>query len=716
MGDGVERDGVGPSAHPAFRKDIEGLRAVAVVLVVLDHLVAWPSGGFIGVDVFFVVSGFLITGLLLDETARNGRLSFRGFYARRARRILPAALTVLLAIVVTAHLVFRGVRVAQNVTDAKWALGFTANIHFARVGTDYFAANRAPSLVQHFWSLAVEEQFYLVWPLVILLVLTVAGRAMAKRTSRLSLLAVIAAATVASFAYALTQTSHDPTAAYFSSPARAWELGAGALVAVGATTFPALAPVFGRARGPVSALSLAAIVVSAFLVRSAPGFPAPWAALPVLAATVLIIAGLGGPVGRWGVALTNPLSRYVGRISYSLYLWHWPVILVVATLVPDSPWLKYSIAIFAMSGLSVASYHFVESPIRRLTFRRSAQRRPWLGRLAGARRPALAALTCLAAVVLLSVLVPNPPAPSFASAAGASSVVPRSGPDVARPRPSLATAIKTSLSARTFPDFDPPLDQLGSARGHWGACDGATDETLAQCTFGDQAPDAHVAVVIGDSMALSWLPGIEAALPADQWRIYGLMLEACPAADIPVYDKGHRHYTRCDARHDWVEKTANRLDPQLVILASADDTLGRIADDAIGAKANAEYQAALQQTIAQLHPGSERHVLTLSPPPTTGDLAQCDAAGTTPADCVHHITDRWLTFAATEKAAAAATHTSYRDTHLWFCNAAGYCPAFIGKTVVRWDGQHVTDVYVKSLSTEIRTVVAAAMRNRTVGR
>src|SRR5450631_914041 len=143
----------------SFRKDIEGLRAVAVVLVVLDHLVSWPRAGFVGVDVFFVISGFLITGLLLNESERRGRISIRNFYARRARRILPAALTVLLAVAVAAHLVFRGARVKDTVTDVWWSLGFSANIHFASIGTDYFQANRPPSLVQHFWSLAVEEQF-----------------------------------------------------------------------------------------------------------------------------------------------------------------------------------------------------------------------------------------------------------------------------------------------------------------------------------------------------------------------------------------------------------------------------------------------------------------------------------------------------------------------------------------------------------------------------
>jgi len=132
------------SAPRSFRSDIEGLRAVAVILVVLDHLTGRPSGGFIGVDVFFVLSGFLITGLLLKETEAQGRLSFRGFYARRARRILPASVTVLIAVIMAAHYAFRGVRVRETVTDVWWALGFGANVHFAELGTDYFQANRSP--------------------------------------------------------------------------------------------------------------------------------------------------------------------------------------------------------------------------------------------------------------------------------------------------------------------------------------------------------------------------------------------------------------------------------------------------------------------------------------------------------------------------------------------------------------------------------------------
>ena len=539
--------------------------------------------------------------------------------------------------------------------------------------------------------------------MVILLVLTVAGRRMAKRTARLSLLAVIAAGSVASFVYAVSQTTHNPTAAYFSSPGRAWELGAGALVAVAAASFPSATRMFGRLRGPMSLLGLGGIVVSAFVVPSSGGFPAPWAVLPVLASVLVIVAGLGdAALGNWGLALTNPSSRYVGRISYSLYLWHWPVILIVAALVRDASALKYSIAIFAMVGLSVASYHFVESPIRRLGHRRTK----WF---TGVRRPAVSALACLAMVALLAVLVPRRAEPSFTTAAGVSTRVASTGPNVAQPHRQLAVKIDDSLAATSFPHFDPPLDQLGTARAHWGPCDAATAATLSRCTFGSNARDAKVAVVIGDSMALSWLPGVEAALPAGQWRIYGLMLEACPAADVPVYDKSHRHYTDCDQRHRWVEQEANRLAPQLVILASAEDTLDRLGDDSTGARAAAEYQDGLQKTIESLHPGTQRRVLTLAPPPKAPDLNFCDAAGSAPADCVDHVTDRWTSFAETEQAAAAATHTSYSDTHLWFCNEVGYCPAFVGSTVVRWDGQHVTDVYARLLATEIRTVVDAAM-------
>jgi hypothetical protein len=189
-----------------------------------------------------------------------------------------------------------------------------------------------------------------------------------------------------------------------------------------------------------------------------------------------------------------------------------------------------------------------------------------------------------------------------------------------------------------------------------------------------------------------------------------LTLEACPAAALSVLDVHGAQFGKCDQRHKWVTRQVNRLDPQLVILASTDDTLSRIADGATGATADAEYRTALRRTITALHPSSRRHVLTVSPPPLTNDLALCNTAGSTPADCVRRVSDRWIAFAEAEQAVAAATHTSYADTHLWFCNTAGFCPAFIGTVLVRWDGQHVTAVYARSLASDIRAVIDRATR------
>lgn len=711
---GARRDAVAPPSS-TFRPDIEGLRAVAVVLVVLDHLTGRPGGGFIGVDVFFVLSGFLITGLLLDETSVRGRLSFRGFYARRARRILPAAVSVLAAVVVAAHLAFRGVRARETVTDVWWALGFGANVHFARLGTDYFEANRSPSLVQHFWSLAVEEQFYLLWPVVMVLVLSIAGRRLPERMARLLLLAVIGGASAVSFGWAVRQSASAPAQAYFSTPVRAWELGAGALVAVAASVVPCRFR--HRVRGPLSLAGVTGIALAAVLVRSTSGFPAPEAALPVLATVLVLVAGLGGSVGRWGLLLTNPVSRYVGRISYSLYLWHWPVIVLVAALLPRQTALKSPIAVLLMVGLSVASYHFVERPFRRFSY--GSWSLGWLrGSTRWISRPtavgALASLACVVAGVGLFLTVPPPAHQSFGVPVGdATASVARAAkadPYLARPPATLATAIVTALESDRFPALTPALDELTphSAFDQWQGCNNAI--RLASCSFGSTASSAQVAVVIGDSYAMAWLPAIQAALPADRWRIVGLTQELCPAANIPV-NTGEippAPLPACDGRHRFVLAQTRKLKPALVILASADNTLDRVPGKTSPAAAAPAYQAGMERTIRSLRsPG--RHLLTLSPPPASPNLQACAVAGGVPARCVGKVTERWQLTVAAEAAAAAATRTSYVDTRLWFCNVADYCPAFIGTVPVRWDGAHLTRVFSASLGPELAAVIKRAM-------
>ncbi|MEP6560903.1 MAG: acyltransferase [Nakamurella sp.] len=349
----------------AFRPDIQGLRAVAVILVVCDHLFTWP-GGEVGVDVFFVISGFLITGLLLREHEETGRISWAGFYGRRVRRIIPAATVCLVTAVAVSYLIYRTVWFDAIRTDGIWSFFFVSNWHYAEVWTDRAWAGLPISPLAHFWSLSVEEQFYIVWPVLLIIVLRAAGRRVRGRgwSERRILGAVLALVAAGSFSWAIIETAKIPYWAYFSTFSRAWELCIGALLALTAgwlTRVPAWArPVLLHA-------GLAAIVASLVLIGPTSAFPGPWAALPVIGAALVVASGIGGQ-SRYALALTNPVSVYVGKISYSLYLWHLPVIVMLASVISRDTGWYYVLAIEAMVAFSVTSFYLVENPVRRSTW------------------------------------------------------------------------------------------------------------------------------------------------------------------------------------------------------------------------------------------------------------------------------------------------------------------------------------------------------------
>ncbi|MCW2606048.1 MAG: O-antigen acetylase, partial [Frankiales bacterium] len=329
-----------------FRTDVEGLRAVAVLLVLGDHLFGVPAGGFVGVDVFFVVSGFLITGLLAREAERTGRVRLRAFWLRRVRRLLPTALVVLAVTCVVAQLLFLPVRAAQTARDAVFAAFSAANWRFAALGTDYFSSTRPPSPVQQYWSLAVEEQFYALWPLLVLLLAT---RSASVLRARLTL--AVGVVLVASLAWSAHLSSVSPGAAYFSTATRAHELAAGALLALHVGRAERLSA---RTGAWLSLAGLVGVVASAFLVRPGVPFPGVVALLPVLATVAVLAGGAGGRTGVASRLLSLRVPRYLGRISYSLYLWHWPVTVFGAALRPDRPvWLGPAM-LAASLGLAAA--------------------------------------------------------------------------------------------------------------------------------------------------------------------------------------------------------------------------------------------------------------------------------------------------------------------------------------------------------------------------
>jgi len=350
-----------PTSRAQFRPDIEGLRAIAVGLVILLHAYHEPfTGGFVGVDVFFVISGFLITSLLLKEQKRAGRISISGFYARRVRRILPAAtLVVVITLFATYHwLGFITGNLVAN--DAKWTAIFAANIHFGVVGTDYFGAQLPPSPLQHMWSLGVEEQFYLVWPGVFLVLVLLARGAQHRKALAAALSAIIAV----SLCWSVIQTAVNQTWAYFSPLTRAWELALGALVAV-------LAPFIARtsmAWMPHAAAfaGLTGIALAAVLFTSDTRYPGVAATLPVVGSALLIAAGCANERTIVGRALSVRPMQWFGARSYSLYLWHWPLLIIPAqyattelSALETTGWVLLTVV------ASAITYRLVENPVRR---------------------------------------------------------------------------------------------------------------------------------------------------------------------------------------------------------------------------------------------------------------------------------------------------------------------------------------------------------------
>ena len=692
--------------RPTFRADVEGLRAVAVVLVILDHLAAWPRGGFVGVDVFFVISGYLITGLLLKSAAGPTSVPgyFADFYRRRAKRILPAAIVVLVASWVAANLVFRGARIAQTHTDIWWAFAFLANVHFSNIGTDYFQQSEPASLVQHYWSLAVEEQFYVIWPVVLLICFGLLRLRSRRRYN--SLLAVTGTLTAVSFVLALHESSRDSTAAYFSTVARAWELGAGAMLAILLVQHPKLADRWPRMSGPLSFFALVIIILSASLIRPGTSFPAPAAIGPVLATVVVLFAGAGTRTVRYGWTwpLTNPCSRYVGRVSFSLYLWHWPTIIICSALLGGHTALRYAVSLMAMTGLTILSYHLIEEPFHRPRGAERPDRRTVSGF-------ALAGVALVVAAVGLYTLKPPAQLPPGIAAAATATAQQGVGndPSIASVSAVLSDEIRAAIGATKFPNLSPGLSRLGLGAAQtdvWNGCNTLTS-VIDSCTFGGKvASGKQVALVAGDSVAMNWIPAVRAALKG--WVVVGFARGECPASFVSISGKlagGANAARTCDEHHRSFASVVSALRPNVVILSNTEATLGRLGDGARGAAAVNEYQEGLVQAnrAAAAHGAL---VVDLSPPPVGKSLLACDTAGTVPSDCVSRISAQWLSLATADRAAAQVTHSHYLNTSAWFCSDSEYCPAFVGSTPVMYDGVHLTKAYATVIAPELAAVLA----------
>lgn len=362
-------------AHSGYLPAVDGLRAVAVLSVVGFHAgvpgVPGVSGGFVGVDVFFVISGFLITGLLVREWSDTGRIDLAGFYARRIRRLLPALCVVVAATLGLGQVMLTAVGEQQALASSALATSaFVANIYFWRTQTGYFAGASEELPLLHMWTLAVEEQFYIGWPLVLIIVGVVARRRGLAFAPILA--AILAAATLLSLAACAIVTPIKPTAAFYLTPFRAWQFGFGALVALAAdrvTGWPAIWV------SRLALAGLAAIAVSVTTFTTLTPFPGLTALLPTAGAGLVILAIAVGPKSAATAVLASSPLVAIGKLSYAWYLWHWPLLALARASALGQPDLVRDIGIVLLAlALAAATYVFIESPIR------MGRRGPFAGR------------------------------------------------------------------------------------------------------------------------------------------------------------------------------------------------------------------------------------------------------------------------------------------------------------------------------------------------
>ena len=345
-------------------------RAIAIFLALVYHAgVPGFSGGYVGIEVFFVISGFVITGLLLREREGTGRTSLRSFYGRRVRRIMPAATLVIIVSVIASYALLGPITGNQTANDGRWASIFLINIHFASNGTNYLSAQLPPSVLENYWSLAVEEQFYIVYPTLFLLI----GWWARKGSFRTRLTVVLIAVIVASYTYSITDTLADAQGAYFSLLTRSWELALGALIAVHGRHLQRIPQAWAAA---ASWVGLAVIMVASVTLTGSSVYPGALVAIPTLAAGLVIAAGAAEPA--WGVErlLRRRSFQFVAGISFPLYLWHWPILEIAAQRrgVTSLPVWDNILLLLVAGVLATLTYYLFENPIRH---NRSLATRRW---------------------------------------------------------------------------------------------------------------------------------------------------------------------------------------------------------------------------------------------------------------------------------------------------------------------------------------------------
>lgn len=690
-----------------------------MLLVVLNHL--WPTkltGGFIGVDVFFVISGFLITTHLLGEIRRTHKVDFAQFYARRARRLLPAALVVGLATLAATVIWLPAERWSRIAKEVFASAAYVENWVLSASAVNYYDRSQPATPAQHYWSLSVEEQFYLVWPLALvclawLLTRKTGNRAALRPTALAGALLVLFAV---SFAFSVWQTEADRAAAYFNTFGRMWEFMCGALIAVIA---PAAATWLARrgmtpVRGVAQLLGFGAIAIAALKFSETTVFPGPWALLPVLATALIIVAGPTIP--RWSPTRLAELwpVRYLGDISYSLYLWHWPVIVIMPFMLAREIRFSDRLIMFAVSLiLAVVTKHLIEDPGRKKLFVGARPRRTlWAALISVGVVGALCAALASTAVIAGQREQARIDAAVGAECFGAAALAP--GNNCADPFG--AALFPAGIQSEAPWSANAPECRKAPTERQIMA---GNEPSLLECDFSGTsrgAADPEFKVwLIGDSHAEHWRPAFFDIARANGWRLNTTMQSSCPTTDLPLmqlFDTPVSDEKRGFCA-DWISDVNARIAadaPDLVIVSNY--AWPEHVSDGSSDPLPEQIQRSM---VKQFLPWTEHNtkVVVIRDSPTAGEAigASCVAALQGRENtCLTPMEQALPTDPQFEAAQRLANERVLPiDLTDLFCKD-GTCSGVIGGVPVYFDTDHVSRSYTVSLAPELTNRLSAALQ------
>ena len=708
-----------------FRPDIEGLRALAVLAVLLYHAdLAGFDGGYIGVDVFFVLSGFLITRLLVSEVERTGTVSLSGFWGRRARRLLPASTLVVVVTLVASRFALDPLTQGFAARSALAASGFGANILFWTRGG--YSQLEIPEPLLHFWSLAVEEQFYLFWPIVIV----VLARALRSRLDirRATVAAALVLGGVSLVACILITPDRQPFAFYWL-PTRAWELLVGALLAVAPARAVRVAP-FVRAVLAWIGLLLIGICAVSFE-DPALGFPGSRALVPVLATAAVILGGAHAPAGPVGLLSWQPM-QWIGKRSYAIYLWHFPVlVLAEAEWGPIDAWGRASLLVASVL-VAAASFVLLEDPVRRSAWLAARPGRSLStgALLAGAGMLSAAVALNLgqtlgteevvaAPVIVTSVSPVDSSSGPGSGAAGSADVgsssssaatVPVSTVPATLPPPSQrnsealralaaenAVLLAEAVKATKVPaNLEPSLSRAygDKPRLYTDGCLLDNRETTAgDCAYGELS-SRRTMVLMGDSHAAQWFSAFERVAEEQGWRLVVLAKKHCPVGEVPQKES---FYTRdCQRWRERVYERVAQMKPQLMVMSSI----------RYKGTTPAASKRGLDITVGKLKVHAERLILLGDTPIPDGDVPSCVANNLRRLTRCAFDRDGAISPArqAADKAVAEKHAIDYVVPNDWLCTKSR-CPVVLGNVLLYRDEVHLSETAARLLTPYIATML-----------